>query len=126
MYLFLENETMNTTEIQLPAILLDTNLSINESGNGSGDDHDYNNLSYVYQDRVDYIRFIVFAIILFSGVICNILAIVCILTSKVLRNATTGHYLIALTSADLIYITGYIFVYRLNFLKKNKKCLTQF
>lgn len=67
---------------------------------------DFNLETAEYRDMIAYIRFVLLAIILWSGLICNILAFVCILTSKILRKTTTGHYLIALTCADSIYIIG--------------------
>jgi hypothetical protein len=46
------------------------------------------------------------AVILLVGLVCNTLAIVVCLTSGAIRTSTTGHFLVAISAADLLYISG--------------------
>jgi hypothetical protein len=46
------------------------------------------------------------AIILLIGLVCNTLAIVVCLKSGAIRSSTTGHFLMAISAADLLYIVG--------------------
>lgn len=53
-----------------------------------------------------YVYFWVVSLIIPVGLVCNSLAIYVCLGSKQIRRTTTGHYMVALAVADLVYLGG--------------------
>lgn len=58
------------------------------------------------KDVILHANFYCIGALVVVGVVCNVLSMGVFATSKSLRRTTTGHYLIALSAADLLYLLG--------------------
>ena len=58
------------------------------------------------RDLPRYIYFYGVSVIVPVGVVCNALSFAVFVGSQTLRRTTTGHYLIALSIADIIFLLG--------------------
>ena len=89
------------------------------------DNNTYTSDAYL-NTKLDYFYFYTLAVIIWSGLVLNAMCILCFIRSKSLKRSTTGIYLIALASADFIYLSGeYFYVYVMNWgeVLKGKKGL---
>lgn len=98
--------TMATTDagnVELITSLMADELTTNDSSKSSSSES-----GTAVQGMVltVYVYFWVVSLIIPVGLVCNSLAIYVCLGSKQIRRTTTGHYMVALAVADLVYLGG--------------------
>ena len=57
-------------------------------------------------DVIYYANFYCIGALVVIGIVCNVMSMGVFASSRSLRRTTTGHYLIALSAADLLYLLG--------------------